>query len=115
VHAPFHRVCGSSTVARLASSDPDLLRRDPYRVLHEHYRWIEVAREHGLRVMRLPVSGNYVINTSENHSEVHGLYARWRREFARRVSHEGEAIGTAFAARFGLRLEDLRAASERFG
>jgi hypothetical protein len=110
----FHRLCGSSTILRLAPEDPDPLRRDPYRALHEHYRWIEVARAHRLRVARLPVCGGYVINTAENHSEIHGPYADWRRDFTRRVGREGTAIDAAFATCFGLTLERIRAASRRF-
>ncbi|MBV9814997.1 MAG: glycosyltransferase [Alphaproteobacteria bacterium] len=107
----FHRICGSSTVARLAPDHPDPLRRDPCKVLHEHYRWIEVAREHRARLVRLPVCGNYVINTSENHSEVHGPFARWRRSFDEAVCREGDDIDETFAARFGLRLAQIRAVS----
>ncbi len=110
-HGGFHRLCGSSTIARLVPDDPDPLRRNPYTILHEHYRWIEVAREYGLAVARLPVSGNYVVNTSENHSEIHGPYAEWRRDFARRIGREGEAIDARFAAGFGLRLEQIRKAA----
>jgi glycosyltransferase involved in cell wall biosynthesis len=106
----FHRLCGSSTIIRLLPDDPDPLRRNPHMVLHEHYRWIEVARERGLAVARLPVSGNYIVNTSENHSELHGPYAEWRREFARRIGREGDPVDARFAARFGLRLEQIRAA-----
>jgi hypothetical protein len=109
-HGEFHRICGSSTIMRLAPDDPDPLRRDPCTVLHEHYRWPEVAREHGLCVARLPICGNYVVNTSENHSEVHGPYADWRRDFARSIGREGDPIDETFAARFGLRLEQIRAA-----
>jgi Glycosyl transferase family 2 len=108
----FHRVCGSSTVARIRPGDPDPLRRDPCGVLHEHYRWIEAARERGAKLVRLTVSGNYVINTSENHSETYGPYVEWRRGFTRAVNCEGNAIDDAFLARFGLRLEQIRAASE---
>jgi hypothetical protein len=110
----FHRICGSSTIARLRPDDSDPLWRDPYRVLHEHYRWIEVAREHNAAVVRLPVCGNYVLNTSENHSEVHGPYADWRRSFAAAVRREGNAVTDAFLARFGLQRERVRAASARF-
>jgi hypothetical protein len=60
----FHRLCGSSTVARLRPEDPDPLRRDPYKVLHEHYRWIEVARKYRAELVWLPVSGNYVTTLS---------------------------------------------------
>ena len=68
----FHRLCGSSTVARLRPEDPD-----PPRVIPIKYFTSTTA---GLRslasmVMRLPVSGNYVINTTQNHSEIHGPFA----------------------------------------
>jgi hypothetical protein len=110
----FHRICGSSTVARIEPDGPDPLRRDPCSVLHEHYRWVEVAREHGAALARLGVAGNYVVNTSGNHSEVHDPYADWRRRFNQGVDREGSAIDAAFAARFGLRLEQIRDASGRF-
>ena len=86
----------------------------PCKVLHEHYRWIEVARERGAGLVRLRVSGNYVINTSENHSEVHGPHTEWRRNFTEAVGREGTAIDEYFTARFGLRLAQIRAVSERF-
>jgi hypothetical protein len=110
----FHRLCGSSTVARLRPEDPNPLRRDPYKLLHEHYRWIEVAREYGAELMRLPVSGNYVINTTQNHSEIHGPFARWRRSFARCVSREGVEVDDTFLIRFGLRFAQVRSISEKF-
>lgn len=105
----FHEVCGSSTIARLKPDHPDPLRRDPYSVLHEHYRWVEVVSEHSAELVRLPLSGNYVINTSENHSEVHGPFADWRRTFTDGVSREGDVIDDAFMALFGLHLEQVRA------
>jgi hypothetical protein len=110
----FHRICGSSTVARIEPNAADPLRRDPCSLLHEHYRWVEVAREHGAELARLAVAGNYVVNTSGNHSEVHGPYADWRRRFNRGLRREGSVIDAAFAARFGLRLEQIRDASGRF-
>jgi hypothetical protein len=110
----FHRVCGSSTVARLKPGDPDPLRRDPCKVFHEHYRWIELASEHGAELVRLEASGNYVINTSENHSEVHGPYADWRQVFTERVGREGKDIDDPLAARFGLCLAQIRAMSRQF-
>jgi Putative rhamnosyl transferase len=110
----FHRVCGSSTVARLRPDDPDPLRRNPCKVFHEHYRWLEVARDCGANLVRLPVYGNYVINTSGNHSELYGPFARWRRGFTEAVGREGNDMDEAFAARFGLRLAEIRAVSERF-
>jgi hypothetical protein len=110
----FHRICGSSTVARIEPDGPGPLHRDPCGVLHEHYRWIEVAREHGAELARLAVAGNYVINTSGNHSEVHGPYAEWRHHFNQGVRREGSVIDAAFATRFGLRLKQIREASGRF-
>jgi hypothetical protein len=110
----FHRLCGSSAVARLRPDAADPLRRDPWNVMDAHHRWVEVAREHGAELARLPVAGTYVINTSENHSEVHGPYALWRRTFTEGVNREGSAIDGALAARFGLSLDRVRAASERF-
>jgi hypothetical protein len=110
----FHRVCGSSAVARLRPDAADTLRRDPWNVLGSHHRWIEVAREHGAELARLPVSGDYVINTSENHSEVHGPYAAWRRRLIASVNGEGGPLDPALAGQFGLRLERIQAASARF-
>jgi hypothetical protein len=63
---------------------------------------------------RLPVSGNYLINTSENHSEVHGPHPQWRRTFTAAVNREGHALDGVIAARFGLSLGQIRAASSRF-
>jgi hypothetical protein len=63
---------------------------------------------------RLPVAGNYLINTSENHSEVHGPHSGWRRAFTAAVNRQGRAIDDATAARFGLSLDQIRAASHRF-
>jgi hypothetical protein len=61
-----------------------------------------------------PVSGSYVVNTSENHSEVHGPHAAWRRSFAERINLAGATLDGRLAARYGLGLEQIRAASERF-
>ena len=98
----FHRLCGSSIVARLDATLPDGLRRDPFAVMHEHYRWIETCREHGVAWRRLDVDGNYVVNTSANHSEQHGPYAGWRRDFAEGIARAGPAADDSFLGRFGL-------------
>ena len=100
----FHEVCGSCSVAQLKPGHPDLIHRDPTAVLHEHYRWIEMAREHGVDWARLGVSGNYLVNTSANHSEVHGPFATWRRSFSDAVACSGTPLDDAFLARFGLDL-----------
>jgi hypothetical protein len=109
----FHRICGSSSVARLQPEAVDQLRRNPCRVFDSHHQWVEVAREHRAVLARLPVSGNYLINTSENHSEVHGPYAAWRQTFKRSVNREGGPLDERLASRFGLGLDQIRAASER--
>jgi hypothetical protein len=83
-------------------------------VLGSHHQWVEVAQEHGAALPRLPVTGGYLVNTSENHSEVHGPYADWRRAFTAALNREGDAIDDAFAARFGLTVDQIRGVSERF-
>lgn len=110
----FHRICGSSAIARLRPDAPDPLRRDPWAVLDSHDQWVAVAQRHGAELARLPVSGSYVVNTSENHSEAHGPHAAWRRSFAERIKLAGDTLDGRLAARYGLGLEQIRAASERF-
>ena len=110
----FHRICGSSSIARLRPDEADPLRRDPCTALRSHHEWVEAAQAHGAELARLPASGNYIINTSENHSELHGPYAAWRRELTACVNREGHAIDAAAAARFGLSLDQICAASRRF-
>lgn len=110
----FHRLCGSSSIARLRPDAADPLRRDPCNVLRSHHEWVESAQEHGAELVRLPVSGSYVINTSENHSEVHGPLAAWRRTLTASVNREGQPVDGALAARFGLGLDQIRAVSDRF-
>lgn len=109
----FHRICGSSAVFRLRPDHTDPLRRDPYRRLHEHDRLVETACEAGLGLARLPVSGCYVVNTSDNHSETHGPHEQWRTQFNQAVNHVGRPIDQALAARFGLALGALRPAALR--
>jgi hypothetical protein len=106
----FHRICGSSSIARLRPQDRNQLRRNPCRFFDSHHQWVEIAREHGAALARLPVSGHYLINTSENHSEVHGPYAAWRRTFKQAVNREGVPLDDDSAARFGLSVERIRAA-----
>ena len=110
----FHRICGSSSIARLRPEKADPLWRDPCTALRSHHEWVEAADAHGAGLARLPVSGNYLVNTSENHSEVHGPYAAWRRSLTACVNREGRAIDGPAAARFGLSLEQIHTASSRF-
>ncbi len=111
---PFHRLCGSSTVALLRPGDPDPVRRDPFAVLRSHHRWVEEARDRGVGLADLPTGGAYLVNTSENHSDLHGPYADWRRGLIAAVNREGRLLDDRLAARFGLGAARVRAASERF-
>jgi hypothetical protein len=110
----FHRICGSSTVARLRPDEDDPLRRNPCDVLVSHHQWVEGARDRGAELARLPVSAAYLVNTSQNHSEVHGAYAEWRHQLTKCVNREGNQIDGALAARFGIGLDRIRATSDRF-
>ncbi len=98
----FDRLCGSSIVARLDPHGRDALHRDPYAVLHEHYRFADLARERGALCRQLDVSGAYVVNTAINHSEAHGPFAAWRRSFNDTVARIGMPADERFLARFGL-------------
>ena len=111
---PFHRLCGSSTVALLRPGEADALRRDPFSVLRSHHRWVEVAAEHGARLATLPVRGHYLVNTSENHSDLHGPHVAWRQAFIASINREGSDLDRAVAAGFGLDLDRVRSASRRF-
>ena len=110
---PFHRFCGSCGVALIRPGEDPEIRRDPFAVLRSHHRWVEVAAEHGAGLARLPVSGAYLVNTGENHSDIHGPYADWRRGFVARVNAVGAPLDAAGAARFGQDLPALRAAAGR--
>jgi len=109
----FHHVCGSSTVARLRPDLADPRRRNTFRLLRSHHEWTEVAAEHGADLVRLPVVGTYVVNTSENHSELHGPHVTWRQAFVSSLNHGGVALDQAFASRFGLELDHIRRGSRR--
>ena len=109
----FDKLCGSSTIARLGPSADSMIRRDPYAILHEHYRWADVCRAHGVSWASLPLAGNYVVNTGASHSELHGPFAPWRADFNRDVARGGVAVDDAFLARFGLSLAALRPLRDR--
>ena len=98
----FDRLCGSSVVARLDLSAGDPLHRNPLAVLHEHYRFADLAREHGAFCRLLDVDGAYVVNTAANHSEEHGPFVAWRRKFNAAVLRDGLPVDDRFLVRFGL-------------
>lgn len=98
----FHHVCGSSTVARLDPALSDPLRRNAFRLLGSHHKWTETATELRANLVRLRLAGAYVVNTSENHSELHGPHARWRREFVDCLHRHGTALDQGILSRFGL-------------
>lgn len=102
------RLCGSTTVAWLRPDDPDPLRRDPFSTLRSHHQWREVADEHGLHLGRLDAAAAYLVNTAENHSDLHGPHANWRRGFIAAVNRYGAPVDAALASRFGLDLQSLQ-------
>ncbi len=110
----FHELCGSCAVAVLKPGHPDPVRRDPTAILHEHYRWIDVARELGVTWAKLDVGVNYLVNTSANHSETHGPFAAWRRDFNAAVTRIGVPADEAFLARFGLDSDAVNRLHRRF-
>ena len=104
----FYELCGSSTVARIDPGAEATIRRDPYALLHEHYRWEDTCREHGVASAPLDVVGADVTNTPAHQSTSHGPVTSWRRDFDVAVATEGRDVDDAFLARFGLCGHDLR-------
>ena len=92
----FHRLCGSTTVARLMPDQPD-----PYEALGSHHSWEERARAEGLELVQLPTSGGYIVNTGENHSETQGPFSAWRRQFSRAVATRGKPLSAALREQLG--------------
>lgn len=111
----FHRVCGSSVILQVCPDDGDWVKRNPFAHLHEHHRCLEVADDLGAAMIRLPVQGGYLVNTSANHSETQGPFSAWRRSFNDAVADTGVQIDQAFASRFGLDLDAVRAVSRMAG
>ena len=99
---PFHELCGSSTIGRVEPDSREPLRRDPHEALGSHHLWLQNAAAAGVRLARLPVCGAYLVNTSVNHSELHGPHAGWRRSLNEAITREGQPFGPELAARFGL-------------
>lgn len=99
----FHELCGSSTIGRVEPDSPDAVRRDPHEALGSHHRWPERAKEIGAELAKLPVSGAYLINTSQNHSEAYGPYAEWRSTLKASIAREGAPLSPELEVRFGLR------------
>jgi hypothetical protein len=60
------------------------------------------------------VTGQYLVNTSLNHSETHGPFADWRQDFVKGVNREGAPLDAARAGRFGVALAEVRAVRARF-
>ena len=110
----FHRLCGTSTVALLRPDEADPGRRDPFSILRSHHQWLEVAQEYGLQLANLPISASYLINTSENHSDIHGPHLAWRRTLTAAVNGQGRVLDDTLAAPFGLSAASVRAAAAPF-
>ncbi|WP_126173550.1 hypothetical protein [Altericroceibacterium xinjiangense] len=94
---PFHRLCGSSTVARLEPGQPV-----PHDRLGSHHEWDARAREIGETLAMLPLEGAYLVNSGENHSEHQGPFALWRRRFARTVAEQGRPLSAETRYRLGM-------------
>lgn len=108
---PFHELCGSSTIARIEPGSPDPVRRDPYEALGSHHVWPQRAAEHGLDLAWLEISGAYLVNTSQNHSETYGPHAEWRRRLNEAIARTGRPFGCEDERRFGLAAGDLARAA----
>lgn len=109
----YHRICGSGGIMKVQADASDEVRRNPYLTLRPHNSWVENAEAAGLELARLPMLGSYVINHTENHSELHGPHAEWRAEMTQAVNREGGALSNALAARFGLTLADIRSRTHK--
>lgn len=95
----FHRVCGSSVIGRIGA-------RDAFDELGWHSGWAEAAAGRGERLARLPLTGGYLVNTGESHSERHGPFSSWRREFARRVRRFGRELSERERLRLGMAADE---------
>ncbi len=104
---PFLELCGSSTVGRIEPDSADPVRRDPHGALGSHHAWPRSAAEIGARLARLPVSGAYLVNTGENHSELHGPHAAWRRRLNLAGRRAGAPLDRPTAAGLGIELDLL--------
>ena len=93
----FHEVCGSSIIGRIESG-----AGDPFDELSWHNRWPQCASERGEAIAILPIAGGYLVNTGESHSENHGPFTDWRRDFARRVRELGTGLSRGARQRFSI-------------
>ena len=107
----FLELCGSSTIGRIEPESDDPVRRDPHEALGSHHLWTRSAAEAGVALARLPVWGAYLVNTSQNHSELHGPHSDWRRTLNAAIARVGAPLDEAMAARFGVELGQVRAVS----
>ncbi len=109
---PFLELCGSSTVGRIEPGSPDPVRRDPHGALGSHHLWPATAARIGAKLARLPVSGAYLVNTGENHSELHGPHSAWRRRLNTASRRAGTPLDRTTVARFGVELDLLAAVTQ---
>lgn len=99
--AAFHRLCGSSTIARVVTDTSDPLLLDPHAALGSHHEWPDSAARIGVPLAWLDTSGTYLIGTGQNHSERAGPFAQWRREITQVVRTYGRPMDEGLARRFG--------------
>ena len=108
---PFHRVCGSSGAFRLRPEASDPFRRNPLSQLRVHSRWADEAEARGAPLAVIGAEAAYLVNTGENNSETVGPHADWKAGVVREVNRLGRMVTEADAARWGLNLADIEAAS----
>ena len=108
---PFHRVCGSSGVFRLQPEASDPFRRNPLSELRVHSRWADEAEARGAPLAVIGAQAAYLVNTGENNSETVGPHADWKAGVIREVNRLGRTVTEADAARWGLSLAGIEAAS----
>lgn len=108
-----HRVCGSTTVARLRPGEADPVRRDPFTHLRSHHAWRERAAELGVGLGSLPAPPAYLVGTSVNHSALHGPHSDWFAGFTRAADRAGDPLTEATLSAYGLDLQAVRDLSAR--
>jgi hypothetical protein len=98
---PFHGLCGSSTIGRIAADGAIPHRLDPHAALGSHHEWEARAAAAGLSLAWLPTCGLYMVGTGQNHSETEGPFAGWRRDVTEVVRQTGTPLTAEMARTFG--------------
>lgn len=108
---PFHGLCGSSTIGRVVASASEPERLDPHLALGSHHEWLESAVRQGFSLAEVPSRGAYLVGTGQNHSEIQGPFAQWRRRVTASVRAHGQPLDAPLARCFGQDIDELRSLS----